>query len=110
MPGKFALKQTSAGKFMFNLKAGNGQIILTSESYASKSGAMGGIESVRTNAGMDERYDRRTSTSGKPYFVLLAANKEPIGRSEMYSSASAMENGIKSVKENAPTAKVEEEA
>ncbi len=50
MAAKFELKKTSSGQFRFNLKAGNGEIIATSESYTTKSGALNGIESVKKNA------------------------------------------------------------
>jgi len=50
MAGKFVLKKGSSGKFHFNLQAGNGQVIATSETYESKSAALNGIESVKTNA------------------------------------------------------------
>lgn len=92
------------------MKAGNGQVILTSEMYESKSGATNGIDSVKLNAPDDKRYERKQSGRGEPFFVLKAGNGEPIGRSENYSSASAMKNGIKSVKENAPTAAIEDNA
>jgi uncharacterized protein YegP (UPF0339 family) len=108
MAGKFDLKKSSSGQFHFNLKAGNGQVILSSELYTSKSGATGGIESVRKNAPLDERYERKTSSAGDPYFVLKAANGEIIGKSEMYSATAAMENGIASVKTNAPDANVDD--
>ena len=108
MAGKFVLKRSSNWKFMFNLKAGNGEIILTSEMYDTKSGAENGIDSVKVNAPLDERYEKRTSTGGAPYFVLKAANGLTIGTSEMYSSTSARDDGIKAVKENAPDAKVED--
>ena len=88
---------------MFNLKAGNGEIILTSQRYVSKGGAENGIESVRTNCQIDSRYDRRVASDDSPYFVLKAANGEIIGNSEMYASTSAMENGIASVKVNGAT-------
>jgi uncharacterized protein YegP (UPF0339 family) len=108
MAGKFELKTTATGKFRFNLKAGNGQTILTSENYESKSAAQNGIESVKKNAGDDARYERKESSNGKPYFVLKAANHQIIGQSEMYESKSSMENGIESVKKNAPDATVVE--
>lgn len=108
MAAKFDIKKSTSGKFYFNLKAGNGQIILTSEMYEGKSGATGGIDSVKRNAADDNRYERKNSTNGEPYFVLKAGNGEPIGRSENYSSTAAMENGIESVKENAPTATTED--
>jgi uncharacterized protein YegP (UPF0339 family) len=104
MAGKFELKTSTNGKFYFNLKAGNGQIILSSEMYESKSAAENGIASVQKNAGDDGRYDRKESSSGKPYFNLKASNGQVIGKSEMYESTSAMENGIESVKKNAPDA------
>lgn len=103
MAGTYELKKTASGQFMFNLKAGNHEIILTSETYVNKAGAEAGIASVRTNSPSDERYERKTSSDGSPYFVLKAANSQVIGRSEMYSSTSAMENGIKSVKANGPS-------
>ena len=106
MAAKYDLKKTSDGQFMFNLKAGNGEVILTSERYKAKSGAENGIESVRENSPKDERYDRRTASDGSPYFVLKAANGEIIGKSEMYSSTASMENGIQSVKTNGPSAVV----
>lgn len=93
---------------MFNLKASNGEIILTSEQYSNKDGARNGIESVRVNAVIDSRYERKNSTRMEPYFILKAGNGEPIGKSEMYSSVAARDNGIESVKQNAPSAVVED--
>ena len=106
MAGKFELKTSANGKFHFNLKAGNGQIILSSELYESRSAAENGIESVKKNSADEPRYERRTSAKGDPYFVLKAANGQEIGRSEMYTSAAAMENGIESVKTNGPGAAI----
>lgn len=60
------------------------------------------------NASLDQRFERKLSRRDEPYFVLKAANGEPIGVSEMYSSQAAMENGIESVKNNAPEARVED--
>lgn len=106
--GKFVIKKSSNGQFYFNLKAGNGETILTSETYATKNGAQNGIESTRTNSQIDSRYDRQTAANNQYYFVLRAANYEKIGRSETYTSSSAMETGIASVKSNAPNATVED--
>jgi uncharacterized protein YegP (UPF0339 family) len=83
---------------MFNLKTGNYEVILTSELYKSKQGANGGIESVKVNLRDDGRYRRKTAKDDSPYFNLVAANGEVIGRSELYSSKSAMWGGIASVK------------
>lgn len=97
------------GEFQFNLKAGNGQTILASEGYSAKSSCENGIESVKKNASDDSKYERKESAGGKFHFNLKAGNSQIIGSSEMYESAAGMENGIESVKKNAPDATVEEE-
>lgn len=98
MAGKFELKVAKNGEYFFNLKAGNGQTVLSSEMYTAKAGALNGIESVKKNASNDARYEKLTSNSGKPYFVLKAGNHEVIGRSEMYESEAARDAGMGSVK------------
>ena len=108
MSARFVVKETTDHQFMFNLKAANGEVILTSERYTQKASAEKGIESVRKNAHLDGAFERKTS-GAKPYFVLKAANQEVIGTSEMYSSPSAMEGGITSVKQNGPAAPMDDE-
>ncbi len=108
MAGYFELKHAAGGRFSFNLKAGNNQVILTSETYTAKAAAISGIESVKSNSPNDARYDRKVAKDNSPYFVLTATNGQTIGKSEMYTSASAMENGIASVKANAPTAEIKD--
>jgi uncharacterized protein YegP (UPF0339 family) len=108
MSGKFELKKGKSGKFSFNLKAVNGQVILTSQAYKTKAAAKNGIKSVSTNCGKDARFEHKTSKKGEPYFVLLAASKQVIGKSQMYASKTSMLNGIKSVKKNALKAKVQD--
>ena len=103
MPTHFDLKRSGA-QFMFNLKAGNGEIVLTSERYTTKQSAQGGIASVKLNAPSDARYRRLTAANGLPYFTLTAANGETIGTSETYSSSTARDSGISWVKLNAPGA------
>ena len=100
MAGKFVLKNAKGGKFSFNLCAGNGQVVLTSETYNTKKSAENGIASVGKNCGNDSCYDRKVAKNGKPYFNLKAANGQVIGKSQMYASNAAMEKGIKSVKTN----------
>jgi uncharacterized protein YegP (UPF0339 family) len=106
MAGKFEIKVGKTGKFRFNLKASNGQIILSSEAYDSRSSATKGIASVKKNAQNDKRFERKTAKDGSSYFVMKAANGEPIGKSEMYKTTKAMESGIASVRKNAPDAPV----
>lgn len=108
MAGKFVVKKSGSGQFMFNLKAANGEVILTSELYQNRAGVQAGIDSVKKRAAKDAHYRRKLSGRLEPYFVLKADNGQVIGTSEMYSSVAAREDGIASVKVNAPTAKVED--
>ncbi|HLV62683.1 YegP family protein [Galbibacter sp.] len=104
--GKFEINVDKGGKYRFNLKASNGQVILSSQGYTTKSACENGIESVKTNSQNDDLFERLEAKDGSPYFNLKASNGQVIGNSEMYSSSSAMENGIASVKSNAPSADV----
>lgn len=103
--GTFVISQGASG-VRFNLKADNGQVILTSESYTSLSACEGGIESVRKNSQIDERYDKQAASDGRLYFNLKASNGQTVGTSQMYADSSGRQNGIASVKENAPEATV----
>ena len=108
MPGKFELKKSKGGKFMFNLKAANGQVILTSQTYKTKAAAKNGIKSVCTNCTKAASFEQKASKKGEPYFVMLAANKQVIGKSQMYSSKATMRNGIASVRKNTPKAAIKD--
>lgn len=101
MAGKFVITTARGGKARFNLKASNGRTVLTSENYESRPSAVKGIESVKKNAQDNNRFERKKAKDGSSYFVLKAANGEPLGRSEMYRTAASMENGIASVAKNA---------
>jgi uncharacterized protein YegP (UPF0339 family) len=106
MPGTFEIKKAKDGQFYFNLKAGNGEVILVSEMYQAKAGALNGIESVRKSAPLSERYDKLVSKTGKYYFTLKAGNHQVIGNSEMYGTERARDSGIESVMKNAPSAEL----
>ncbi|MFT4240730.1 MAG: YegP family protein [Acidovorax sp.] len=108
MAGWYELSKSSDGQFRFVLKAGNAEIILTSELYAAKASAQNGIASVQANAALDERYERKESSNGKSYFTLKAANHQVIGTSQMYASAQTRDGGIASVKANGATAQVKD--
>ncbi|NII84256.1 hypothetical protein FHT21_003357 [Pedobacter sp. SG908] len=107
--GKFIITKRINNEYQFNLKAANGQVILTSEGYTTKASCNKGIESVKTNAPTDARYDRKVAKNGAYYFNLKAANGEIIGTSQMYTTDDARNNGIESVKTNAPNAEVIDE-
>ncbi len=108
MAAKFELKLTLKKNWMFNLKAANGEVILTSEQYPARDSAANGIESVRKNATAAESFDIRAAKNGQHYFVLQAKNKEIIGKSEMYKSPSSVKRGIASVIRNSSGARVVE--
>lgn len=109
MAGKFELKKSKNDKFYFSLLAGNGQKILGSEMYESKASALNGIESVKKNAPDDSKFARLVAKDGSPYFCLKAGNGQVIGQSEMYSGEKARDNGIESVKTNAPGAATDDQ-
>ena len=103
--GKFEIKKRTNGEFQFNLKASNGEVILTSEGYTTKANTKKGIASVKKNSLEDSKYERKQAKNGKWFFNLKATNGQIIGTSEMYESEKNRENGIASVKKNAPDAK-----
>jgi uncharacterized protein len=107
--GKFVISLRKNGEYQFNLKAGNGQTILSSEGYSAKASCENGIESVRKNSQDSTMYDKKTAANGKFYFNLKAGNGQVIGSSEMYESEASRDNGIASVTSNAPDATVEDE-
>lgn len=99
-------KSESGSKFYFRLKAKNGQVILTSQGYSSKASAKNGAESVAKNAASKDHFEIKESSDGKPYFNLLAANKQVIGTSQRYASDASMKKGIDSVMTVAPQAEI----
>ena len=119
--GKFVVKTTKTG-FVFNLKAGNGETIATSEVYTTEAACMKGIESVRKNA-VDAKLEDQTAAevvavtnpkfevytdkAGEFRFRLKARNGEVIAASEGYKAKASCLNGVDSVRRNAPDAAVE---
>ena len=120
--GKFVVKQTKNG-FVFNLKAGNGEIIATSQTYSGEDACMNGIESVRKNAELAKLEDQtvenfETVTNpkfevyldkrGEYRFRLKARNGEIIATGEGYKAKAGCKNGIESIKKNVVDAKIVE--
>ena len=119
--GKFVVKATKIG-FVFNLKAGNGEVIATSEVYTTEAACMKGVESVRKNAAeakledqtvaevaavTNPKFEMYTDKAGEFRFRLKARNGEIIAVSEGYKAKAPCLNGIDSVRRNAPSAAVE---
>ncbi len=96
----FEIYQDAKKEFRFRLKASNGQIILSSEGYTSKTACNNGVESVKKNAEEEKRFEKLTAKNGKFHFNLKASNGQVIGSSQMYENESGMLNGIKSVMTN----------
>ena len=108
MAGVFELSKGKTGKFRFNLHAGNKRVILTSEAYNSKAAALAGINAVRKNSQQRAQFQRRLSSKGRAYFVLLARNGEVIGQSQQYVHDTSCYVGIRSVMTNARKAPLRE--
>ena len=107
--GKFVITVRKNGEFQFNLKASNGQVILTSEGYTTKTACLNGVESVRKNSQDPAKFEVKVAKNGKPFFNLKASNGQVIGASQMYASEDTLKKGIASVAKNAPEAPVVEE-
>ena len=120
--GKFLIKKTATG-IKFNLKSGNGEVIADSEVYTTKKACEAGIESVRKNAPIANledltiepvqkascpKFELYQDKAGEYRFRLKARNGEIIATSEGYKAKAGCENGIDSVKKNAPDAEVVE--
>jgi uncharacterized protein YegP (UPF0339 family) len=104
--GKIEISKRKDETFMFNLKASNGEVILTSQGYEAKSGSQNGIESVKVNSVVKKMFIKETASDGSLYFNLTATNNQIIGTSQMYTSSQGRDNGIDSVRENAAKAEV----
>lgn len=109
MAGKFVVTKGKDEKYYFNLKAGNGEIILTSQGYKSKDDCLNCIESVKKNSANEDRFEVKKSHDEKDYFVLTATNGQTIGKSQMYKSHSGCMNGIKSVASSSADASIVDE-
>ena len=119
--GKFVITESDAG-FHFNLKAGNGETIASSQVYKAKASCLNGIESVKANAtapvedqtveGFEAlkhpKYEVYADKAGEFRFRLKAANGQVIATSEGYKAKNSCMNGIESVGKNAPDAAIEE--
>ncbi|HSC83141.1 MAG TPA: YegP family protein [Pseudomonas sp.] len=110
MASKFNLKKASNEQFHFNLLAGNGEIILSSEQYKAKQSALDGIESVRKNAQRAGAFEVKAAAGGKYHFVLKASNGQVIGQSQLYASEAGAVAGTESVQKNAPDATLQDDA
>lgn len=108
MKGYYELKKSADGRYQFTLCAGNHEVILSSQLYADRSGAENGIASVRENGAHENRFERKLSARGEPYFSLKAANGQLIGSSEMYGSEASRDHGIRSVVGNCPSTVVKD--
>ena len=105
---KYVIERSSDRQYYFNLWAVNGRVILTSERYSTRQGCLNGIDSCKRHSPYDKNYQRLTAVNGQYYFTLRANNYEVIGKSEMYTTSSARENGIDAVKRDGPIASVED--
>lgn len=121
--GKFVIKKTATG-VKFDLKAGNGEVIATSEVYSSEDGCKNGIASVQKNAPVaavedqtvegyatekNPKFEVYADKAGEFRFRLKASNGQIIAVGEGYKAKASCLNGIESVKKNAPDAEIVEE-
>ncbi len=121
--GKFVVKEAKKG-YVFNLKAGNGEVIAVSEVYTTESACLNGIESLRKNAVeakiedqtvadfekvTNPKFEVYTDKAGETRFRLKARNGEIIATGESYKQKASCLKGIESIRKNAPEAEVVKE-
>lgn len=121
--GKFVVKETASDGLKFDLLAGNGEVIASSQVYKTKAGCMNGIESVKKNAVVapvedqtvegyatekNPKFEVYKDKAGEFRFRLTASNGEIIATGEGYKAKASCMNGIESIKKNAPDAEVVE--
>ena len=121
--GKFVIRETSTG-VKFDLKAGNGEVIATSEVYTTEAACRNGIESVMKNAPVaavedqtvegyaaekHPKFEVYEDKGGEFRFRLKATNGQVIATSEGYKAKASCLNGVESVKKNAVDADIVEE-
>ena len=122
--GKFVTKQTKSGGFTFNLKAPNGQVIASSQTYKSEATLKTGIESVKKNAPVaaiedqtvegfatekNPKFEIYADKKGEFRFRLKAKNGQIIAVGEGYTTVKACKNGVASIQKNAPDAAIVKE-
>ncbi|NNF40452.1 MAG: YegP family protein [Woeseiaceae bacterium] len=110
MPGKFEVYKDKGGEYRFRLKAANGQNILASEGYKTKASCMNGIESVKKNSQVPDRFEKKKTPSGKYRFNVTSSNGQTVGTSQSYASDSGCSNGMKSVAKCAPGARTDDQS
>ncbi len=119
--GKFVVKQSKSGGYVFNLKATNGQVIASSQVYKAIKSCQQGIASVQKNAPIaaledqtvegfevqkNPKFEVYTDKRGETRFRLKATNGQIIATGEGYSTKKACLNGIESIRKNAPEAEI----
>ena len=118
--GKFVIRKTNTG-FKFDLKAGNGEVIATSEVYTTEDACRKGVASVQRNAPVaavedqtvegyaaekHPKFEVYTDKAGEFRFRLKATNGQIIAVSEGYAAKAGCMNGIESVRKNAAGADI----
>lgn len=121
--GKFIIRAVNSG-LKFDLKAANGQTVLTSEVYTTMAACRKGIESVRKNAPKakvedqtaegattltNPKFEMYQDRAGEYRFRLKARNGEIVAVSDSYTAKAGCLNGMESVRKNAPEAEIMEE-
>lgn len=104
---KFLILLTNGGLYRFNLVANNGEVILQSESYTTRSACLNAISSIKHNSLYDESYEKNSNMKGV-FFYFKARNGEILGRSNTYTTIGNRDNAINIVKQIAQSAIIQD--
>lgn len=99
--GRFDILRKKSGKFTFRLMGANGQLLLSSESFGTRSAAQSAVKDVVESADTESNFERRENSQGDYYFVLKSPSGRILAKSDVFASEAGRETGIWAVKRNA---------
>jgi uncharacterized protein len=94
---EFTITKNTNGSYYFQLRSGNGQVLLSSEGYISKDGCINGINAVKANIKDNNKFEKKNTANNKYYFILKAGNGQVIGTSEMFETMASRDNAMVAV-------------
>jgi hypothetical protein len=102
----YELKRSVDGKYVFNLKGEQHEVLLTSHPFPKKTEALAAIETMRRSGASESSFELKRAVTGNPFFVLKSERDEVLGRSEFFGSESAAWRAMQAARKQCPTVDV----
>jgi len=106
---KFVIKTGKHHQFFFDLKADNGEVIITSDAFHTKAACNSGIEALKAVVRDDNKFERMKAATEHYYFIIKGANGKQIAKSVLFPTPAERNAAIKSIEAEAHDAVVAEE-